>query len=340
MKYLTTTIAAVMLVGCGESQQSVPVTEANPEPPTAKAPDISIHEAALKGNIEAVKQHLAAGVNVDSMQTDRNGTPLHFAAGSGHKNITELLITKGANINAKNKWGGTPMHFAARKGKSEIIELLIDKGADINTKNYNGETPLDPANRNNRTKTAALRSEYGGKSGNDLPVSNHFEAIKNDDLPRTKYLISIGDDVNAKDESGWTPLIHASNRDHNKIFSLLIAEGADINAKADDGTTPLHNAAFTGRNKFIELVINKNANINIKGKAGITPLHAAAFGGHKEIVEMLIAKYAEVNAKATESTNSSITALDLAIKNKNLEIAELLRKQGGKTGEELKAEYI
>ena len=153
-----------------------------------------------------------------------------------------------------------------------------------------------------------------------------------------RCLLRQGDDVNAKDESGWTPLIHASNRDHNKIFSLLIAEGADINAKADDGTTPLHNAAFTGRNKFIELLIAKDANINIKGKAGITPLHAAAFGGHKETVEMLIAKYAEVNAKATESNNSSITALDLAIKNKNSEIADLLRKHGGKTGEELKAE--
>ena len=54
MKHLLlTTIAAVVLVGCGESQP--------PEPPTVKAPDISIHEAAKTGNIEAVKQHLATG---------------------------------------------------------------------------------------------------------------------------------------------------------------------------------------------------------------------------------------------------------------------------------------
>ena len=51
MKHLLlTTIAAVVLVGCGESQ--------SPEPPTAKAPDISIHFAAWDGNIEAVKQLL------------------------------------------------------------------------------------------------------------------------------------------------------------------------------------------------------------------------------------------------------------------------------------------
>ena len=77
MKHLLlTTIAAVVLVGCGASQQSAPpaeaqpaepVTEASkPEPPTAKAPDISIHDAADSGNIEAVKQHLAAGTDVDA----------------------------------------------------------------------------------------------------------------------------------------------------------------------------------------------------------------------------------------------------------------------------------
>ena len=65
---LIATIAAVLLVGCGESQQSAPPAETPPvepvaeaaqtEPPTAKAPDISIHFAAWDGNIEAVKQLL------------------------------------------------------------------------------------------------------------------------------------------------------------------------------------------------------------------------------------------------------------------------------------------
>ena len=72
---LITTIAAVLLVGCGEAQQSTtpaeaklvePVVEvAKPKPPTAKAPDISIGDAALFGNIEAIKQHIAAGADVN-----------------------------------------------------------------------------------------------------------------------------------------------------------------------------------------------------------------------------------------------------------------------------------
>ncbi len=77
---LVTTIAAVLLVGCGESQQSAPAPEANPaepvaeaakvEPPTAKAPDISIHEAARYRVIEAVKQHtIDDGVNVNAIKS-------------------------------------------------------------------------------------------------------------------------------------------------------------------------------------------------------------------------------------------------------------------------------
>ena len=68
MKQLLITIAALVLVGCGESQQPTPVTEANPEPPTAKAPNISIVDAAMRGNIEAVKQHIADGTDVNTKE--------------------------------------------------------------------------------------------------------------------------------------------------------------------------------------------------------------------------------------------------------------------------------
>jgi len=95
MKYLITTIAALVLVGCG--------------PP--KAPDISIHKAVIDGNIKAVKQHIAAGTDVN-MKDDVGLTPLHFAAGEGHKEIAELLITKGADINAKNDGDETPLDWA------------------------------------------------------------------------------------------------------------------------------------------------------------------------------------------------------------------------------------
>ena len=87
MKQLIITIAALLLVGCGPS-----------------APDISIGKAVIDGNIKAVKQHIAAGTDVN-MKDDVGLTPLHFAAGEGHKEVAELLITNGADVNVKQKDG-------------------------------------------------------------------------------------------------------------------------------------------------------------------------------------------------------------------------------------------
>ena len=80
MKHLLlTTIAAVVLVGCGGPS----------------APDISIHEAAEKGNIEAAKQHLAAGTDVNALDDD-GGTPLALAIRSGNTETADLLRKHGA----------------------------------------------------------------------------------------------------------------------------------------------------------------------------------------------------------------------------------------------------
>ena len=145
---ITITIAAVVLVGCGESQQSSttpeaqpakPVAEATqPEPPTAKAPETSIHAAARDENIEAVKQHLAAGTDV----------------------------------NVKDKYGDTPLHKAALNGHKEIAELLIDKGADVNaiivSGHLKGQTSLDFASVLKSTELADLLRKHGAKPGEEL----------------------------------------------------------------------------------------------------------------------------------------------------------------------------
>ena len=107
---LVSIVAAVLLVGCGPS-----------------VPDISIHEAARKGNIEAVKLHLAGGMGANAK--DEGGwAPLHGAFGSGQKEIVELLLANGAKVNVTALSGKSPLDYAVRAGHEDIADLLRQHG--------------------------------------------------------------------------------------------------------------------------------------------------------------------------------------------------------------------
>ena len=138
---LTAVLAAIFLVGCSKPQPPTvekaakPVAETPvhlaPEPvepavkearpelpvdkPTAKlkTPEVSLWEAARTGNIEAVKLHLSGGF--DSNTKDEGGwVPLHGASGSGQKEIVELLLVNGANVNATAMSGKTALDYAVK----------------------------------------------------------------------------------------------------------------------------------------------------------------------------------------------------------------------------------
>jgi hypothetical protein len=103
-----------------------------------------INGAAAGGDIEAVKDFLAAGTDVNT-KDGWEWTPLHNAAWWGHKEIVELLLASGAGVNAKNSVGWIPLHMAATNSHNEIVGLLVAAGADLNSKNNNGKTPTDLA---------------------------------------------------------------------------------------------------------------------------------------------------------------------------------------------------
>jgi ankyrin repeat protein len=172
MKHLLiTTIAAVVLMGCGESLRER----------AAKVQDSSIHSDVNEGNIEAVKEYLAAGGDVNAKH-DMLGlqlTPLYVAASQGYKEISELLIANGADVNPKDENVMAPLRVAAELGHKEVVELLIAKGADVNG-DMGGWTPLDLvavkksqsgldlATINGLTEITALLRKHGGKTGEEL----------------------------------------------------------------------------------------------------------------------------------------------------------------------------
>ena len=123
-------------------------------------------------NIKAVKQHLDAGAAVELICVNCGGTVLGHAAINGHKELAELLIAKGADVNTKNKDSTTPLHQASLGGRKEVAELLIAKGADVNAKVVSGAkqgmTSLDLALFNQHTKLADLLRKHGSKTGEEL----------------------------------------------------------------------------------------------------------------------------------------------------------------------------
>jgi len=92
---------------------------------------------------------------------------LHRATWDGHKEVVELLISKGADVNAKDMYGKTPLHRAC-EGEKGIAELLIDKGVDVNAEDNDGETPLDHA----EGEIADLLRKHGGKTGKELKAES------------------------------------------------------------------------------------------------------------------------------------------------------------------------
>jgi len=150
MKHLLiTTIAAVLVVGCGPSKA-----------------ELALIQAAKDGNIKATKQAIADGADVNAEDPFKGlrRTPLHEAAYGGYKEIAELLIANGADVNAKDKLRWTPLFFAAFTDATAVAELLIAKGADVNAKLDNGRTPLNLA----VNETIALLRKHGGKTAEEL----------------------------------------------------------------------------------------------------------------------------------------------------------------------------
>ena len=137
-----------------------------------------------------------------------------------------------------------------------------------------------------------------------------IQAVKDGNVEAVKKHLAVGMGVNTKDKHGATPLSAAALANREEIAKLLLINGADVNAKDNDGLTALHAAVLVGSNEIAELLIDQGADVNTKAK---------------------------LKNFLTGKTHIS-TPLDSTIKTHNNIAHDLLRKHGGKTAEELKAE--
>src|SRR5688500_3481788 len=114
-----------------------------------------IHSAARMRDVEAVRQELAAGVDVDVVNGraetgDGGNTALWFAAQGPWPNgvdVARVLIEAGADVNKQCEHGRTALHMAAAWGHADVVQLLLENGANPTVVDHQGMTPANVARR-------------------------------------------------------------------------------------------------------------------------------------------------------------------------------------------------
>ncbi len=108
----------------------------------APAPAVSIHLAALQGDVAAIRQYIEAGSDLNERDA-WGSTPLIVAATFGKTEVATALIEAGADLNVTNNDSATALHAAAFLCHPEIVEALLENGADKELRDRFGNTPLE-----------------------------------------------------------------------------------------------------------------------------------------------------------------------------------------------------
>ena len=333
-----------------EIADGMPVWRKRPEPPFVIAEDgdfmknflksieDTIVGAARMGDLEAIKQHIAEGADVNALHFEM--PPLTWAAVMGQTEAAELLLQHGANVNGRNRDDNTALHLAMFLGRAETTELLLRSGADVNAKNDDGATPVDTLQvpwemtkmlagfmgveleqEQVEAGKAKIREMFSAdaKIGAEVPSNseNNSEdlwaasrtsssqrlsaAAFTGDVAAMKQALTDGADPNTKDpQSGSTLLATAALMGHTEVVALLLQHGADIDARSQDGGTALHAAAFLGRAETVKLLLDKGADTTLRSNMGGTAIEGAKLNWliTKGILAMLKLEVNEVEVKA------------------------------------------
>jgi len=266
--------------------------------------EASFIEHACRGDDVAVLLFLKSGMSAKVQGAD-GSTALHCLLRSRKNNLTALLLAKGADVNAKTKFGQTPLMEAAKSASTEEMQALISAGASVNAADNFGNTPLLLA-------SGAMCSTPNCKT----------EAI---DL-----LLSHGADPKVKNQSGETvlsKLIQVNySRNLSDISALLdkfIKAGVDINSTLAYGQPLLSFAVQQGNLDLVKNLISLGADVNISAKRN-TPLIAAVRWPAE--MKLLLDSKADPNL-ADESGNTPLVA---AVDQRSVESVKLLLNAGAK----------
>ena len=176
MKHLLLTIiAAVVLVGCGESQQSSPPETPPSEtdkvvltPPTSPPPEAEPAEPVAETQAQQspkLKFNEPVSTTIKPVEWEKATGENWDMATRGNTQQIKQLLAEGMEVDTPDKEGMTALYRAAHNDQKETVSLLLEKGADVNIRDKWGNTPLDVTLNDD---VANLLRKHGGKTGEEL----------------------------------------------------------------------------------------------------------------------------------------------------------------------------
>ncbi len=263
----------------------------------------ALMRASYIGNVKDVKKLLAAGADVNK-KDEEGGTALDWACvcrydgdegndffADGQKRRKEII---GLLLAAGAKYKEEALIAAIGEGCPSLAETLLASG--INTKGEMGEKLLRVASRAGMREMVKMLLADGANvnaadEAGDTPllhaVMPNGIGISDDKEGTVKVLLDAGADVNAKNNANRTPLFFATMVGHKDIVGLLLAAGADVNVQDEDGRTALMGVIWDENEELVKILLSAGADVNVKNKDGETALKLAREENNKKIIKLL-----------------------------------------------------
>jgi len=243
--------------------------------------------ACAKQHLEVIEQLVRAGARTD-LRLDDGRTPLHLAADTGALAVAVKLLNLGANPTVFTRDRVTPLHTAAVRGDVALVRVLLDAGAEVGSRLSQGLTPVDLAGGHGRHEVLEELFRRGGAPtfrGLCRAVrGDHVEAVR----VITRAMLARGENVNAINRLGVTPLHMAAGRGDSRTVAVLLEAGADVNASPQFNLNDFQAGGVAGGYRL-------RLATRIGPSVAATPLQLAAGNGHADAVDVLLTRGAPVD---------------------------------------------
>lgn len=191
-------------------------------------PGDALVKAAFKDDVAAVRQLIAAGVDVNTIDKDADTTALMQAVEHGNSEMMQALLGAGADASLKNKSGQTALMHLGEHSTEKMVWELIAAGAKLNQRDEEGNSALmNSAAVDNKDVLQALLQAGAKVNAKNKEGETALMVAAGDGLVgNVKVLIEAGADVNKKDKDGSTALVHAKDRENAEVVEILKEYGA------------------------------------------------------------------------------------------------------------------